>query len=273
MLKTILPQSPVLQQYIEFFYVFETDKPDQFSYFAFPHYNTGLSFFRDAQVNRKDFQVHVEKTEDTGIHIEILGKYTRPVLVHYNGPIQEVSVIFKPFGINRFIRENYHTIAPGFSQAFQNEKWALFGKELFEGLAEGAFDQLEAFLLRELVETEELAAIQRSLPVMEDIDSGFSILEVAEKTGYNLKSFQRHFTRHMGCSPVDYRRIVRFRNSVSSKLNASELKTLTDITYENNYFDQSYFIKEFKRLTHLNPKKFFKEVSLLDGDKIVWEIL
>ena len=110
------------------------------------------------------------------------------------------------------------------------------------------------------------------MPFLENIDLNYTIAEIAEKTGYNLKSFQRHFLKHMGCSPINYKRIARFRNSLKSKLDTHEIKTLTDDSYENNYFDQSYFIKEFKKLTKQNPKQFFKEISRVDGDKIVWEI-
>jgi AraC-like DNA-binding protein len=76
----------------------------------------------------------------------------------------------------------------------------------------------------------------------------------------------------MACSPAQYKRIARFRNALQSGIKEGELKSLTRISYDNNYFDQSYFIKEFKRLTNLNPKKFFRQVSVLDDDKIIWEI-
>jgi len=56
-------------------------------------------------------------------------------------------------------------------------------------------------------------------------------------------------------------------------MNAKKLKTLTDINFETNYFYQSHCIKEFKRLTSHNTKNFFKSVSQLEGEKIVWEIL
>ena len=97
--------------------------------------------------------------------------------------------------------------------------------------------------------------------------------EIVTQLAYQLKTFQRHFIKHMACTPVEFRRIMRFRNAIDSKLNTKDLKTLTDLTYENNYFDQSYFIKEFKKLTHHSPKKFFKAVKQLDGEKIIWEIL
>jgi YesN/AraC family two-component response regulator len=55
-------------------------------------------------------------------------------------------------------------------------------------------------------------------------------------------------------------------------LNSAEWKNLTDITYEVGYYDQSYLIKEFRKITNHNPKDFFKSTSKVDGDKIIWEI-
>ena len=71
---------------------------------------------------------------------------------------------------------------------------------------------------------------------------------------------------------MEYRRIYRFRNSLTNKLNTSQLKNLTEITYEEGYYDQSYLIKEFRKITNHNPKDFFKSLSKVDGDKIIWEI-
>ena len=76
----------------------------------------------------------------------------------------------------------------------------------------------------------------------------------------------------MACSPIEFRRICRFRNSLTKKLKNSQLKNLTEITFEAGYFDQSYLIKEFYKLTNHNPKDFFKAVSKVDGEQIIWEI-
>jgi len=76
----------------------------------------------------------------------------------------------------------------------------------------------------------------------------------------------------MGCSPVEYRRICRFRSSLTNRLNNSHFKNLTEISYEEGFYDQSNFIKEFKKITNHNPKDFFKTTSIIDGDKIIWEI-
>lgn len=271
MLKTITPSSPILKKYIECFYFYTGESNSKFSYLAFPHYHTGLSFFKGALIQRQPWRVDISESTRTDINLEILGKYTCPVLINYTGTLKEISIVFKPLGLNRFFRENYQSMAPQFSQELVNETWNNFGKNLL--FEEGDLSHIESFLLSQCIENSAFIHLEESLKILATINDETSIAEMTLKLGYHPKTFQRHFKKHMGCSPVEYRRICRFRNSITSKLNADQLKTLTEITYESGYFDQSYFIKEFRKLTNHNPKRFFKVANQVDGDKLVWEII
>jgi AraC-like DNA-binding protein len=269
-IKTITPNSPILKKYIECFYIYEGTPNSTFKYVAFPHFNTGLSFFKGASVHRQNWSLQISENTDAGVHIEILGKYTTPLLLEYKGQLREISIVFKPAGMNRFFKDNYLSFAPKFSQALKNEIWGQFGESLFS--SDDDISKMESFLLSQFCDNQEISIIENSLTLLESSNEQISISDIAIKVGLNLKTFQRHFNKHMGCSPIEYRRICRFRNSLTSKLNSSELKNLTDITYEEGYYDQSYFIKEFRKLTNHNPKDFFKSTSKVDGDKIVWEL-
>lgn len=271
MLKTITPSSPILKKYIECFYFYEGESSAKFRYFAFPHYHTGLSFFKGAVIHRQQWRVDISESNHTEVKIEILGKYTCPILIEYTGKLKEISIVFKPLGLNRFFRENYQSMAPQYSQELVNNIWNTLGDNLF--FEEGDLPQLESFLLSQCIESSAFKKLEESLLILDNVNDETSIAEIALKLGFQLKTFQRHFKKHMGCSAVEYRRICRFRNSITSKLNVDQLKTLTALTYESGYFDQSYFIKEFRKLTHHNPKEFFKVANKVDGDKIVWEIL
>jgi AraC-like DNA-binding protein len=173
-------------------------------------------------------------------------------------------------GINRFFEDNYLSLAPHFSQELENDVWRKFGETLFSG--DDVISKIESFLLSQIWENHELSSIENSLTLLENSNDQNSISEIANQVGLNLKTFQRHFQKHMGCSPVEYRRICRFRSSLTNKLNNTQLKNLTEITYEEGYYDQSYLIKEFRKITNHNPKDFFKSASKVDGDKIIWEI-
>jgi len=269
-IKTIAPSSPILKKYIECFYIFEGKANASFSYVAFPHFNTGLSFFKGASVHRQNSSIQILENTDAGVHIEILGKYTTPVLLEYKGQLKEISIVFKPLGLNRFFEDNYLSLAPKFSQELKNDVWGQFGESLFS--SDDDISIIESFLLSQFWDNQEVSNIENSLTFLENSNEQISISDIANKAGLNLKTFQRHFQKHMGCSPVEYRRICRFRSSLINKLNSPQSKNLNEITYEEGYYDQSYLIKEFRKITNHNPKDFFKSTSKVDGDKIIWEI-
>ena len=270
MIKTIAPTSPILSKYIECFYSYEGAPNSSFKYVAFPHLNIGLSFFKGASVHRQNWSLQISENTNLGVHIEILGKYTTPVLIEYKGEIKEISIVFKPLGLNRFFKDNYFSLAPKFSQALKIDLWSQFGESLFS--SNNDISKIETFLLTQFFDDPALASIEKSLKLLENNNEQISIADIANEVGLNLKTFQRHFQKHMGCNPVDYRRIHRFRSSLTNKLNNTQLKNLTELTYEEGYYDQSYLIKEFRKITNHNPKDFFKSTSMVDGDKIIWEI-
>ncbi|MFN6062355.1 MAG: DUF6597 domain-containing transcriptional factor, partial [Bacteroidota bacterium] len=120
MIKTIAPTSPLLKKYIECFYIYEGKFNSVFSYVAFPHFNTGLSFFKGASVHRQNWNLQISENTNVGVHIEILGKYTTPLLVEYKGQLREISMVFKPLRLIRFFKDNYLSFAPKFSQELTN---------------------------------------------------------------------------------------------------------------------------------------------------------
>jgi AraC-like DNA-binding protein len=272
-LKTYVPASKELQKYIEVFYVFISDKPNQFSYIAFPHINTAISFFKGVSISRNNFNISIEQQKEATDKncIEILGKYTKPVFVNYTGDFEEVAIVFKPLGVNRFIKGDFVEFAPEYSQSFYDENWQLFSHQLFKE-KENRIERVENFLTAQLQQSDEFNKMDEAIKYFESKDIDYSVEKVAQLVGMGLKTFQRHFNKHLSCSPSEYKRIARFRNALNTKIFSKEIKTLTNISFDNNYFDQSYFIREFKKLTNLNPKEFFKEVTVLNDEKIVWEL-
>ena len=182
---------------------------------------------KGASVQRQNWSLQVSENRTDSVHIEILGKYTTPVFLEYKGQLREISVIFKPLGINRFFKDNYLSLAPHFSQELVNDVWRKLGETLFSG--DDDICKIESFLLSQFVDNQELSSIENSLILLENSNEQFPISTIANKVGLNLKTFQRHFQKHIGCSPVEYRRIFRFRSSLTNKLNSSQWKNFTEI--------------------------------------------
>lgn len=274
MLKTFQPTSSLLQKHIDFFYVFERERSENISYIAFPHVNTAISFFKGASIQRGNYELNILVTDQdkTKCTVEILGKYTQPVFVNYTGHCEEVAVVFKPLGMNHFFENDLMELAPLFSQELNNKDWTEFAPVLFNtNNMMNKIDLLETFLLRNMKELD-YKYISEAIEYLEDFESNYSIDNVAKRIGIALKTFQRNFTRHLTCTPSEYKRIARFRHSLKNKLIAKELKSLTRVSNDSNYYDQSYFIREYKKLTQLNPKVFFKSITELDEKKIIWKV-
>ena len=274
MLLTFKPTSTLLQKYIDFFYVFNSEKPENISYIAFSHVNTAISFFKGAHIYRGNYLVNITANDQnkSKCAVEILGKYTHPVFVNYTGNCEEIAIVFKPLGVNHFLKNDLIEVAPLFSQQLDNTLWTEFSPILLnDNSTEKKIEMLEIFLLKNFKETDH-KKLYDAIAYLEDFDSNYSIEKIATLCGFTLKTFQRNFMKHLTCSPLEYKRIARFRHSLQNKLISKELKTLTSLSYESNYYDQSYFIREFKKLTLLSPKSFFESITALDEKNIVWKV-
>lgn len=274
MITTFKPKSKILEPYVDFFYLFSQNQPINVSYIAFPHTNTGVSFFKNVAIKRIQNEISItsENPIENNIHIEILGKYLTPVLVHYSGNIEEIAIIFKPLGINHFLKNPLYKIAPLYSQGFNHEKWLHFGDVLFEeNSIASQLSVLENFLISQLQEMD-LTLMYKAVKYLEQIEEEYPIETIANFLSMNLKTFQRHFYKHLVCTPSDFRRIVKFRHSLNIGLMEDDIKKLTAIAYDSNYYDQSYFVREYKKLTTFNPKTFFNSITTFDDHNIVWKI-
>jgi transcriptional regulator GlxA family with amidase domain len=74
------------------------------------------------------------------------------------------------------------------------------------------------------------------------------------------RQLERKFSQRVGISPKQLGRIIRLQETLKMLLNRRA--NLTEIAYENEYFDQSHFIKDFKEFTGVNPKEFYKDTTL-----------
>ena len=79
--------------------------------------------------------------------------------------------------------------------------------------------------------------------------------DLSKKLSVTNKSLERKFSSYLGKTPKQFIRIVRFQ-SVIQNLSCAGPKDLTRFTYDNGYFDQAHFIKDFKSLSGYTPREF-----------------
>lgn len=79
---------------------------------------------------------------------------------------------------------------------------------------------------------------------------------LASRACLSRKQFERIFSDYIGISPKQYLRTIRLQATIYCK-SRDENISLTKLSCENGYYDQSHFIHDFKAMTGYTPKQFF----------------
>ena len=95
---------------------------------------------------------------------------------------------------------------------------------------------------------------------IKQLQMGISLPTVQNELNITERSLERYFKQYVGISPKLYARINRFQTALET-LRKSNFDSLTDIAYQNNYFDQSHFIRDFKEFAGTTPKHFLHQAN------------
>ena len=112
---------------------------------------------------------------------------------------------------------------------------------------------VEKFLISQLKDIHTDKLVVEAVKIIYQTNGTIRIKELNEKLFISQSPFEKRFRKVVGTSAKKFATIVRF-NSVLANL--KQTKTLTEICYENNFFDQAHFIKYFKQFTGDTPENF-----------------
>lgn len=80
--------------------------------------------------------------------------------------------------------------------------------------------------------------------------------DLAAKYNWNYKRVERVFSKYTGFPPRTFLKILRFRIAVEKAGHVPG--TYTGAAHELGYYDQSHFIREFRRYTSESPSSFYR---------------
>jgi len=276
---TFYPTHAVLKEVIEYYYFQKTDS-NNFStdYYAFPNVVVPLNIHKNVTCQINGHQVNVMGIKQKNYLMILNGRYEIPLHVQQKGQIDKVTIIFKPLGLNHFIKAPFIEVAQNPTQIFaewtKTESYLPFLEQFFSEQDNGKrISILEDYLLSIYQPFTEHLFLSDILNMLNDFDKEVSIENIAKNFSLSSRTLDRLFKKHLGVSPISFRKIARFRHSLKNKMFNSKFNTLTKIGYESNFYDQSYFNKVYKNLTGQNPKAFFNSIEKLADDKLFFKFL
>jgi len=89
-----------------------------------------------------------------------------------------------------------------------------------------------------------------------------SMAKLEKETGYSSRWLQRKFSEHLGTSPKNLAEIVRFKQFYQAYSAGAASRDLKSLIYEY-YYDQSHFLRAFKRFTGTTPTELQNSMNEL----------
>lgn len=83
-----------------------------------------------------------------------------------------------------------------------------------------------------------------------------SVKDIYSSLNVSKSKLEQHFNREVGLTPKEFCKIEKINYFINSYLEEPG-QSLTELTYQCGYYDQSHLIKDFKYFLNTSPKKFF----------------
>lgn len=116
---------------------------------------------------------------------------------------------------------------------------------------------IEQFLLKQLETPESVDVLAKScVEILFRSNGDLSVDLLAEEVQTNRRKLERKFSSAIGLSPKQLSKIIRLQATLKM-MEQKQFTSLTALAYENGYFDQAHFIKDFKEFTGISPRQFY----------------
>ncbi|MEM9894897.1 MAG: helix-turn-helix transcriptional regulator [Bacteroidota bacterium] len=190
----------------------------------------------------------------------LIGQLTRPYLVEPSGDTGTFIVRFEPYGFLPFatipLKEIENTPI-SLEVLFGEEGKRLEMNILQSETTHERIQAVEVFLLQQLQQPEVIDRIvEETVATISKANGHLRVKQIVADQELNGRVLSRKFRKTVGLSPKQLSKIIRIQTTLK-KLLTTETEKMTDVAYQNKYFDQAHFIKEFKEFTGLTPKAFF----------------
>jgi AraC-like DNA-binding protein len=247
---------PLLSPYIAKMWVFESSGrlPALDKKLIVPNANFKLAFtYRNGLVARVGEKNFIQK-ENT---ISLTGLVDSPVNLDPQEDSQTGTIVieFNPLGAYRFFHFSYTQVKNQIVEL--SDLTGKSAEELQSQLAETPtlnmkLQLLQNFLIKQLGKTDPDPIYDFCINRISDSKGMITVAELEKKTGYSSRWLNRKFSEHLGTGPKNLSEIIRFKQFYQEYSTGVKMQSLENHFY-HYYYDQSHFLRAFKRFTGFTP--------------------
>jgi transcriptional regulator GlxA family with amidase domain len=100
--------------------------------------------------------------------------------------------------------------------------------------------------------------VDAALATLARSGGAMAVRDLAARAGLSTRQLERRFRRQVGLPPKPMAGIMRLQQAFTL-LAAGSAPPLTEVAHRCGYFDQSHFIRDFRRVAGLPPSRFLHD--------------
>ena len=243
-----------LKSYINCFWMIHSSEQTDVVDRTFPDGCQEIIFNLNTEVRRNDGRGFFSNPE-----VELVGQMTRPYDIITRGSQIFLGIKFFPHSLSAFTREPINhlkdqsidtrlLLGKAFSLAIEN----VYNEPTLDNFAH----QMECFFGKQLtgMPTRSYQLVEQAVQQLFSPQHPASIDALAKSLGVSERYLQQIFNLHVGLTPKQLWKMIRFQRSFNY-LNGGR-ESITDIAYRCGYYDHAHFAHDFKTQTGITPSQF-----------------
>ncbi len=186
-----------------------------------------------------------------------------------------ISVRFREGAFNNFCRVPQKEFIGQFLSA--KDLWGIIGAEFEKKVVESQTHTkrikiIESYLFKFLEIYSKKN--ERMDYILKQVSRNINLSNLSNELGISYRHFNRIFLEYMGLNPKSFQKISRF-DSILRNLTLSKNINYLNEALNTGYFDQSHFIKDFKKFVNETPTSFLTEKNFMShfyntGNKLIY---
>jgi AraC-like DNA-binding protein len=247
---------PLLRPYIAKMWVFESSGrlPALDKKLIVPNANFKLAFAcRNGLVARVGDKTFVQKEHG----LTFTGLVDSSVMLDPmdDVPTDTIVVEFNPLGAYRLFHLSYAEVKNQIvemADLIGSSAAALQSRLAEANTSDEKLKHLQNFLIKQLERATPDPIYDYCINRISDAKGLITVAQLEKETGYTSRWLHRKFSEHLGTGPKNLAEIIRFKQFYQAYSAGAGAHSLKEFVY-HYYYDQSHFLRAFKRFTGATP--------------------
>jgi AraC-like DNA-binding protein len=263
-------KNPLLKKYIKIFWSFQVDQL-QIDHKLIPQRNINLRFNLSETphfLSINGNQHLLEKVYFSGLQDHFTNAHLK-----LTGSVDTLGICFYPEGFYPFMKipvSEFKNQLLGAGEVGYKQSGSIRERLINVEDICSRIEILENELLNLLIQNNDFPEnFSLIFNELRNSETSGCISDFCKKHNICLRKLERMFNKYVGVPASTYSTLNRFHSSLNILI-YNNFSKLSDLAYDNGYFDQMHFIKDFKRFTGNTPKSFVnKSDSILQIGKLI----